>query len=197
MQNFTIYGDKRSGNCLKILYVCRILGIKHAWHDVDILAGETRSDWFLGFNPVGQIPVVVFADGKVLAQSNAIMLYLSEGSALIPGDGFARAQMMEWLFWEQYTHEPQIAVRRFLKLYLGKSDEEIDPQLLKKGNRALKHMNNTLENRDWLVGDALSNADLSLVAYTRMAGDGGYELNDYPAIKAWIDRIGAKVPLVP
>jgi glutathione S-transferase len=151
MQNFTIYGDKRSGNCLKILYVCRILGIEHAWHDVDILAGETRSDWFLGFNPVGQIPVVVFADGKVLAQSNAIMLYLSEGSALIPGDGFARAQMMEWLFWEQYTHEPQIAVRRFLKLYLGKSDEEIDPQLLKKGNRALKHMNNRLESHDWLV----------------------------------------------
>ncbi len=197
MQKFTIYGDKRSGNCLKVLYVARFLDLAHDWRDVDIMAGDTRADWFLDINPFGQIPAVSFADGRVLTQSNAIMLYLAEGSALIPADGFERARMMEWLFWEQYSHEPVIAVRRFQKHYLNKPDSEIDPALLTKGAKVLAHLEQAVTGRDWLVGDSLSLADLSLVAYTRLAEAGGFDLNAYPALKDWIDKIDAAIPLTP
>lgn len=186
---FTIFGDKRSGNCLKVLYAAKRLGLAHDWVDVDILQGETRTEAFLAMNPAGQIPVVRFEDGRCLAQSNAILLYLARGSDLVPSDPWTRAQMMEWLFWEQYSHEPTIAVCRFQKLYLGRPDPELDPVKVEKGNRALDRMEQHLGGREWLAGDALSVADVSLVAYTRLAHEGGFDLSRRPALQRWIGRV--------
>ena len=137
-----IYGDKRSGNCLKCLWVANRVGQKTEWIDVDIFKGESRTRDFLALNPAGQVPTAILPDGRALAQSNAIMLQLAEtyGSDLIPHDAFARAKMYEWLFWEQYNHEPSIAVRRALIQFRGKSESEIDPALLEKGNACLARM---------------------------------------------------------
>ena len=116
-----IYGDRISGNCLKVKWVCDQLALPYSWIDVDVVKGETRTADFLALNPFGQVPAVVFDDGRRLAQSNAIIRYLARDSRLIPADAFTAAQMDAWLFWEQYSHEPYIAVRRFHMTYLGKS----------------------------------------------------------------------------
>jgi glutathione S-transferase len=176
----------RSGNCLKVLYLANRLGLDHDWVDVDILAGETRRPEFLARNPAGQIPVVEFEDGRCLAQSNAILLYLARGSDLVPTEPWWWARMMEWLFWEQYSHEPAIAVCRFQKLYLGKPDGELDPTRVEKGNQALDRMENHLSAHTWLAGEALSVADISLVAYTRLAHEGGFDLATRPSVRRWI-----------
>ena len=185
----TIYGDKRSGNCLKVLYVARYLGLEFEWVDVDILAGETRTESFLSLNPAGQIPVVTVDDGRQLSQSGAILLLLADGSRLVPEDPWERAKMHQWMFWEQYSHEPTIAVRRFQKLYLAKEDHEIDPVLLSKGEAALDLMNEHLVNKNWFVGRGMSLADVALVAYTRLANEGGYDLSERIALKSWITRV--------
>ncbi|MGD2134148.1 MAG: glutathione S-transferase family protein [Maricaulaceae bacterium] len=186
-----IYGDCVSGNCLKVRWVADQLGVPYEWVDVDILSGGTRTEEFLALNPAGQVPCIVFPDGRTLAQSNAIILYLAEwtGSDLIPEAAFERAKMMEWLFWEQYSHEPAIAVRRFQKLYLNKPEDEIDPQLMAKGRRALGRMEMALIDRDFLLGPKLSIADIALVAYTRVAHEGGFDLNEFPAVQAWVGRV--------
>jgi len=188
---FTLYGDPVSGNCLKPKWTADLLGIAHAWVNVDVVKGETRTPEFLAINPAGQVPVARWPDGRVLAQSNAIMLYLAEGSSLIPADTFQRAEVMSWLFWEQYSHETALAVRRFQKHYLGKSDTQIDPALLVRGNAALGLMNERLSGRDWLVGGALSVADIALVAYTRVAHEGGFDLSLYPSVDKWVLRVEA------
>jgi glutathione S-transferase len=189
MSVLTFYGDKRSGNCLKGKWVADLLGVANEWVDIDVFKGESRTVEFLAMNPAGQVPVAVLPDGRFLAQSNAIMLYLAEGSQLIPSDAFARGKMVEWLFWEQYSHEPSIAVRRALLQFLGKSEAELDPALLKKGEACLARMELQLADTRYLVGDALSLADVALVAYTRWAGEGGFDLEKYPAVKAWVGRI--------
>ena len=143
----------------------------------------------LALNPAGQAPFVEFGDGWVLAQSNAILVHFAEGSDLIPTDGRERAQMFEWMFWEQYSHEPYIAVARFQRKYLGKSAEEIEPRLIERGHAALARMEAALTRTDWLAGTAPSLADMSLVAYTRMAGDGGFDLQPYPGVRDWIQRV--------
>jgi glutathione S-transferase len=183
------YGDKISGNCLKGKFVADLLGIAYEWRDVSVVDGETRTAEFLALNPAGQAPVLVLEDGRVLAQSNAIMLYLAEGSSLIPTDSFQRAKMFEWLFWEQYSHEPQIAVRRFLKLYLRQSEADIPASLLVKGEAALARLELQLNQTPYLVGAALTLADIALVAYTRVAHEGGYDLSKFPAVKTWVGRI--------
>ena len=185
----TILGDKVSGNCLKVLWTARHLGLEHLWRDIDIMKGETRTLEFLALNPAGQVPVVVLEDGRALAQSNAIMLYLAEGSALIPADAYARAQMLEWMFWEQYSHEPYIAVARFQMRYLGKPKSQLDPKLFERGAAALSKMEAALTASPFLVGKTPTLADIALVAYTRTAHEGGFDLADYPAVKAWIDRV--------
>ena len=184
----TLYGDSISGNCQKPRWTADYLDIDHDWIEVDILNGGTQSEDFLALNPVGQVPLARWPDGRVLPQSNAIMVYLAEGSDLIPQDTFTRAQMNSWLFWEQYSHETAIAVRRFQKLYLNKSDDEIDPQLMAKGRRALGVMEMQLTYTDWLVGDRLSCADIALVAYTRLAHEGGFNLADFPSVERWVGR---------
>ena len=132
----TIFGDSISGNCLKVKFVADRLGLPYDWVEVSVLKSETRTPEFLAMNPAGQVPVVRFADNGTLAQSNAIMLHLAWGTELIPTDPFQRSQMFQWLFWEQYSHETAIAVLRFQKFYLKKSDSEIDPALPGKCARA-------------------------------------------------------------
>ena len=185
----TIYGDSISGNCLKVKFVCDRLGIAYRWVETDVLKGETRTPEFLALNPAGQVPAVKLSDGRALAQSNAIMLHLAEGSDLIPADSYERALMFQWLFWEQYSHETVIAVRRFHKAYLKKSDAEIDPALQPKGERVLGLMNDHLAKHRYFVGNKLSLADIALVAYTRWADQGGFDLSRTPHVQAWIARV--------
>lgn len=185
---FTIFGDKVSGNCLKVKWVADYLGLAYRWVDVDVVKGEAKAPAFLAKFPMGQVPAVEFADARGLAQSNALMLHLADGSALIPADSFARAEMLQWLFWEQYSHEPAIAVRRFQKFYLGKPDSEIDPALTQKGRAALAQMEQHLATQDWFAGQGLSCADIGLVAYTRVAHEGGFYLAEWPAVQAWVAR---------
>ena len=195
----TLYGDSISGNCQKPKWTADYLGIPFDWVEVDILKGGTQTEDFLAVNPVGQVPVARWPDGRVLPQSNAIMLYLAEeaGSDLIPADSFRKAQMMSWLFWEQYSHETAIAVRRFHKHYLKKSDSEIDPKLMEKGVAALTRLEEALQGSDYLVGDKLTLADISLVAYTRVAPEGGFDLVAYPALQKWIARVERDLGVVP
>lgn len=188
MAKLTIYGDLISGNCLKVKYVADYLGLAYDWVPVDIMAGESRTAAFLTLNPAGQVPVVVLPDGRPLAQSNAIMFHLAEGCSLLPADAYDRARVMELLFWEQYSHEPTIAVCRFQLRYLGKSQADLDPDKVARGYRALAFLEGRLEGGGFLVGETLTLADIALLAYTRLAPEGGFELSDYPGVRAWIAR---------
>jgi len=185
----TVFGDSISGNCLKVKFVADLLGIAHDWVEISVLKGETRTQEFLAMNPAGQVPVVRFADNGVLAQSNAIMLHLAEASVLIPAAAFERALMYQWLFWEQYSHEPAIAVLRFQKFYLKKADSEIDPALTNKCHKVLALMNSHLESRKYFVGEKLSLADIALVAYTRFAHQAGLDLARTSHVAAWVHLI--------
>ena len=185
----TIYGDSISGNCLKVKFVADRLGLPYDWVEISVLKGETRTPEFLAMNPAGQVPTVRFADNGVLAQSNAIMLHLAQNTDLIPEDAFERALMFQWLFWEQYSHETAIAVLRFHKFYLKKSDSEIDPALPAKCAKALTLMNSHLDGRKYFVGAKLSLADIALVAYTRFSHQAGIDLAQYPDVRAWVRRI--------
>ena len=191
----TIYGDPISGNCLKVKWTAERLAIPYTWRDVDVTKAETRTAAFLAMNPVGQVPTVVLDDGRPLAQSNAIMLHLAEGSDLIPADAYDRARMLEWLFWEQYSHEPYVAVARFHVKYLGKPVGELEPRIVERGAAALARLDTALTGQDFLVGAALTLADIALVAYTRMAADGGFALADYPAVSAWVERVETALPI--
>jgi glutathione S-transferase len=163
-----IYGSSNSGNCLKVKWVAERLGLPFEWVEIDTFKGQTRTREFLALNPAGQVPVVRFEDGRVLAQSNAIMLYLAEGSDLIPADAYARAKMFEWLFWEQYTHEPAIAVRIARLHFLRMKEADLDPALKSRGEAALAQMANRLDGDDWFVGETLSLADVALLAILEM-----------------------------
>jgi glutathione S-transferase len=140
-------------------------------------------------NPAGQVPSVILDDGRPLAQSNAIILHLAEGSALIPTDAYERARMLEWMFWEQYSHEPYVAVARFQVRFLGKPVAELEPRLVERGYGALQRLEDGLAATQFLVGAAVSLADVALVAYTREAGDGGFDLTRYPNVQGWIGRV--------
>src|SRR6202045_4801925 len=172
-----IYGDTNSGNCLKVKWVCDRLALPYTWIGVDTLKRESRTTQFLNLNSAGQVPVVEFGAGRSLAESNAIIRYLAAGSDLIPADAFAAAKMDEWLFWEQYSHEPYIAVCRFHMVYLGKSASDLDSDKVKRGYAALARMDPQLAASRFLVGDAFSLADIALLAYTRVAHEGGFHLD--------------------
>ena len=187
----TIYGDSISGNCLKVKWTADWLGLPYEWVEVDVVAGATRTPEFRALNPAAQVPTVVLSDGRTLAQSNAIIVHFAEGTPLIPEDGYWRAKMFEWLFWEQYSHEPYIAVVRFQRAFLGKTAEEIEPRLMERGRAALDRMEAALAEADWLVGDGPTLADLALVAYTRVAHEGDFDLDPRPAIRGWIARVEA------
>lgn len=184
-----IYGDSISGNCLKVKWTADLLGLPYSWIETSVLGGETRTDAFLAMNPAGQVPLVEYDDGGTLAQSNAIILSFAEGSALIPADPRTRARMFEWLFWEQYSHEPYVAVARFQVHYLGTPVADLDAKLVERGKAALKLLDDALRRSVFLAGNALSLADIALVAYTRVAHQGGFNLDGYPAVRRWIARI--------
>jgi glutathione S-transferase len=192
-----IYGDTKSGNCLKVKWVCDKLALPYSWIDVDTRKGETRTTQFLKMNGAGQVPTVLFDDGRTLAQSNAIIRYLAGGSDLIPADSFAAAKMDEWLFWEQYSHEPFIAVCRFQMVYLGKPASGLDTDKIKGGYAALARMEQQLAATRFLVGDSLSLADVSLLAYTRVAHEGGFHLDGYASIRRWIGEAERALGLPP
>lgn len=184
-----IYGSSDSGNCLKVKWVAERLGVPFEWIETSSFTGVTRTPQFLAINPAGQVPVVILRDGRKLAQSNAIMFYLAEQSDLVPRDAYDRAKMFEWLFWEQYSHEPAIAVRIARVHFLKQSEEDLDPALLTKGKAALAKMELQLTETQYLVGAMLTLADIALVAYTRRANLGGFDLAQYPALNAWIARV--------
>ena len=193
----TIYGDSISGNCHKVKFVADHLGLAYRWIETSVVRRETRTPEFLSINPSGQVPAIVLADGRLLSQSNAIILYLAEGSSLIPADAYDHALMFQWLFWEQYNHEQTIATRRFHKFYLGKPDEEINPALKPNGDAALLRMENHLSAQTYFVGGKLSLADVALVAYTRFAHEGGFDLSIHPHIRAWIARVEKDLKIEP
>jgi glutathione S-transferase len=183
-----IYGDIISGNCLKVKYTADRLAMPYKWVAVDILKGETRTREFLRMNPMGQVPVVEFDDGRHLAQSNAIIRYLARGSPLLPDDPYLAARVDELLFWEQYSHEPYVAVSRFHMKYLGKPKETRETYRVQRGESALDLMQQLLEGRDWFVGNAITVADIALLPYTRLAHEGGFDLAARPNVRAWIAR---------
>jgi glutathione S-transferase len=183
-----IYGDLQSGNCLKVKYTADHLGLTYSWVPVDITKGESRSADYLRLNPQGQVPAIELDDGRRLGQSNAIIRYLARDSALLPVDAFAQAKVDELLFWEQYSHEPYIAVCRYQMFYLGKPKEAREAWRVERGEKALDYMESQLDGRKWLVGDAMTIADISLLAYTRLADEGGFDLASRPNVRAWIER---------
>jgi glutathione S-transferase len=181
-----IYGDSNSGNCLKVKWVCDRLALPYSWVEIDTLKGGSRTAEFLRLNAAGQVPTVEFDDGRTLAESNAIIRHFARGSDLIPSDAFAAAKMDEWLFWEQYSHEPYIAVCRFQMVYLRKPASELDPDKVKRGYAALARMEQQLAATPFLIGDTISLADVALLAYTRLAHEGGFDLDGYAALRRWI-----------
>ncbi|MFQ5564088.1 MAG: glutathione S-transferase family protein [Parvularculaceae bacterium] len=199
MAKLKIYGDCRSGNCLKVRWTADHLGVDYEWIDVDLMNGSTRTDEYLALNPIGQVPCLLLPDGRALAQSNAIVAYLASltDCALLPTDAYERAKVDEWLFWEQNSHEPCVAERRFLKVRLGKSDDEIDPQLFARGRRALGHMELQLAATHFLAGERMTVADIVVAPYTRVAPEGGFDLGEFPNIRAWIARVERELSLPP
>jgi glutathione S-transferase len=183
-----IYGDMQSGNCLKVKVVADRLGLAYEWLPVDIMRGESRTPEFLALSPMGQVPVVVFDDGRALAQSNAIIRYLARGSDLLPDDPFEQAQVDEWLFWEQNSHELFVAGCRFQMVYLGKSAAERESWRVARAEQALDFMDTILAGRDWFAAGRLTVADVALLAYMRLAGEGGLDLSPRTSLRAWIRR---------
>jgi glutathione S-transferase len=181
-----IYGDSNSGNCLKVKWVCDRLALPYSWIEMNTMKGDTRTPEFLKLNGTGQVPAVLLDDGRALAQSNAIIRHLARGSDLVPTDGYDMAKMDEWMFWEQNSHEPFIAVCRFQMVYLGKPMSDLDPDKLKRGYVALARMEQQLATTRFFIGERFSLADVSLLAYTRVAHEGGFHLDGYAAVRRWI-----------
>ncbi|TWI52793.1 glutathione S-transferase [Pseudomonas duriflava] len=188
---YRIYGDQRSGNCYKVKLIMALRGFAYEWQHVDILKGETRSAAFLAKNPNGKIPVLELPDGTCLWESNAILNYLAEDSVFLPKEPRLRTQVLQWQFFEQYSHEPYVAVARFIQLYLNMPEERRaeHKKMLCEGYRALNVMEQQLSRTPYLVGDNYSIADIALYAYTHVADEGGFDLVGYPAITAWMARI--------
>jgi glutathione S-transferase len=186
--SFTVYGTAASGNCHKVRMALDILGLPYAWREIDVTKSETRTPEFLAMNPNGKVPVLAIDGRTFLPESNAILWYLGEGSPLIPSDRLERARALQWMFFEQYSHEPAIAVARYIRCFMKQDDDPRLPELRRKGDAALEVMERHLAGHDWFAGDRLSVADLALFAYTHKAGDGGFDLSRYPAIRAWLAR---------
>lgn len=197
----TLYQDSRSGNCYKAVLTAAHLGVPLKTVEIDVTSGLTRKPEFLAKNPNGRVPTLEFEDGRHLPESNAIIWYLAEGSPLIPADKFQRAQMLQWMFFEQYSHEPYIAVARFWMVFAPKEQlrqkEHLIPEWHAKGNAALSVMEGHLKKHDWFVGNAYSLADIALYAYTHCAEDGGFDLKKYPVVSAWLSRVAATKGFVP
>jgi glutathione S-transferase len=193
-----LYNSAVSGNCYKVRLLLAHLGRDYERHEVDVVDRSGREQLLGDLNPALRVPTLVFDDGRALAESNAIIWYLAEGSDYLPVDRFARAKVLQWLFFEQYSHEPYIAVVRFLVAFADPPgpESEIEPRR-KAGYRALDAMERELATREFLVGGRYTIADVALYAYTHVAAEGGFELSRYPAIGAWLARVAAQPGHVP
>jgi len=188
---YKVYGDYNSGNCYKIKLMLNLLGARYEWVPIDILNGETETEAFLAKNPNGKIPVLELEDGTCLWESNAILNFLAEGTPYLLTEPRLRTQMLQWQFFEQYSHEPTIAVARFIQFYLGLPQARLEEyrSLHKRGYKALKVMEQQLLRTPFLVGEQFSIADIALYAYTHVAHQGGFDLTQFPAIQSWLERI--------
>jgi len=190
---YRVYGEILSGNCYKIKLLMSFLGIPHEWVPVNILQGETQTEEFKRFNPNGKIPVLQINEHEYLWESNAILNYLAEGTDYLPSDRFSKAKVLQWQFFEQYSHEPYIAVARYINKFLGlpknRKAEYESKQL--GGHKALAVMEEQLGKTAFLAGDSITIADISLYGYTHVAHEGGFDLSAYPHINNWIKRIKA------
>lgn len=186
-----IYGDILSGNCYKIALLFSQLNIQHEWRETLVTRGDTKTVEFQALNPAGQIPLVILDDDQVLTQSNAILHYFAHGSSLVPTDKLLHSRMLEWQFFEQYSHEPTIAVRRYIQKFLGlPTDRQAEYDAKEEGSyRALRVMEKRLSEHRFLVGDDYSLADISLYAYTHVADEAGIDLADFPGINRWLGRV--------
>jgi len=193
LSELRLYDYFESGNAYKVRLLLTLLGQPFERVHLDILKGETRSAAFVAKNPNHRVPTLELEDGRVLAESNAILFYLAEGTRYLPGDPFERAQALQWMFFEQYSHEPCIAVARFWH-FSGQAEAHADelPAKMEGGRHALSVMDGHLADRDWFVGDAQSIADIALYAYTHVAHEGGFDLADYPSVERWIERFSAQ-----
>ena len=186
-----LYGDIYSGNCYKQKLLMTQLGLPHAWVHVDIMKKESRTPEFLARNPNGRVPVLELPHGVFLAESNAILHYLAEGTPLLPTDRLERAQVLQWMFFEQYSHEPYIATSRYIIRYLGRPPEQ-EARLLERkagGYAALGVMEQHLASHEWFVGGQYTIADIALYAYTHVAHEVDFDFKPYPAIRAWMDLV--------
>ena len=188
------YGDSISGNCYKLQLAAAELDIDYTWHEMDILSGATQRAEFLDLNPNGKVPLMVMSDGRCLPESNAILSYLAHDSELAGNNRFAKAQVLQWLFFEQYSHEPFIATSRFIVKYLDSPVDRQDDLLAKQpgGYKALSVMEQQLAANDYLADDQFSIADIALFAYTHVADEGGFDLDGFPAIRSWLERIKSR-----
>ena len=190
---YKVYGDYRSGNCYKVKLMLHLLDAAYEWVPIDILRGDTQKEAFLAKNPNGKIQVLELDDGTCLWESNAILNFLADGSEFLPSEPRLRTQVLQWQFFEQYSHEPYVAVARFIQLYQGLPEERREEYEAChiRGHKALKVMEKQLQRTPYLVGDNYSIADIALYAYTHVADEGGFDLSDYPAIRAWLDRVAS------
>jgi glutathione S-transferase len=186
-----VHGMRSSGNCYKVQLLLDQLGRDYRWVDVDSAAGGTRTPAYLALNPNGKVPLLQLEDGRCLSESGAILCYLAEGTPLFGGDAWSRAQTLQWMFFEQYSHEPYVAVARFVMLWTPAGDARRAglPRLRERGAQALAVMENHLAAHPWFSAGHYGIADIALFAYTHCAADGGFDLSGYPHIEAWLERV--------
>lgn len=189
-----LYNSQVSGNCYKVRLLLAHLGIDYERQELSVADRSNRPDVLGGLNPALRVPTVVLDDGRSLGESGAIIWFFGEGTRFVPDDPFERAQVLQWMFFEQYDHEPAIAVARFWLAYSGRPDEFADrlPERIAAGQRALAAMERHLDGRQFLVGDGLTLADIALYAYTHVAEEGGFELEPYPAVRSWLERVASE-----
>lgn len=188
---YRVHGMSVSGNCHKVRTILDLTKQPYEWIEVDSVNGGTRTPEFLALNPNGKVPVLELGDGRVLPESNAILCYLAEGTPYLPSERFAKAQVLQWLFFEQYSHEPYVAVARFVELFLPQDHpRRADlPRLIERGKQALGVMDRHLGPREFFVGGAPTVADIALHAYTHCAADGGFDLDEFPHVQRWLKRL--------
>ena len=194
-----LYDSAVSGNCYKVRLLLAHLSIDYERRAMDVVDRSNRQEVLGGLNPALRVPTLVLDDGRSLGESGAILWYFGEGTRFVPADRYERAQVLQWMFFEQYDHEPAIAVARFWLAYSGTPESAQDriEGWQKQGNRALGAMETHLERREWLVGDRMTIADIALYAYTHVADEGGFDLEPFPAIRAWLDRVASQPGHVP
>jgi len=193
-----LYDSRVSGNCYKVRLLLAYLGVEYERREVDVIDRSNRFELLGDLNPALRVPTLVLDDGRPLAESNAILIYFSEGTPYLPDDRYERAQVLQWLFFEQYSHEPNIAVVRFWVAYSDTLPADAEVETRRRGGyAALDAMERHLSERQFHVGGRCTAADIALYAYTHVAGEGGFDLSGYPAVRAWLDRVAVQPGHVP